>query len=202
MIFRKIKSMTLCFLVGTLALTAQEWELKKDKKDIKVYTRKVTDSKILEFKAVTQITTTPRKILEVLLDVPSYPSWVPDCNQAAIVKKIGSNSFTYFLELSAPWPVANRDIVVKATTKTQEDQILFEIERVATDTLKIKKNIRMTKFIGSWKLIQTSKSIVKVIHQVHAEPGGTIPAWLANSRVTDGPLHTLNNLKNLIQQSK
>jgi len=35
----------------------------------------------------------------------------------------------------------------------------------------------------------------KVTYQMHAEPGGSLPAWLINSSVVDPPYKTLINLK-------
>ena len=32
---------------------------------------------------------------------------------------------------------------------------------------------------------------IRVVYELHAEPGGQVPAWLANSFVIDAPYNTL-----------
>jgi len=36
---------------------------------------------------------------------------------------------------------------------------------------------------------------VEVVYQVHTEPGGSVPSWLANKFVVEAPLNTLRNLR-------
>jgi hypothetical protein len=40
---------------------------------------------------------------------------------------------------------------------------------------------------------------VLVAYQIHADPGGSIPGWLANATVVDTPFKTLKNLRSTIQ---
>ena len=39
----------------------------------------------------------------------------------------------------------------------------------------------------------------KTTYQLHADPGGNIPAWLANQTVVDMPYATMERLKNLVE---
>ena len=36
---------------------------------------------------------------------------------------------------------------------------------------------------------------MEVTYEVHTEPGGSVPSWLANSFVVDAPLQTLRGLR-------
>ena len=49
------------------------WHLKKDKDDIRIYTRNVDGSSFLEFKAIMEVNNVNLKeVLEVILDVENY----------------------------------------------------------------------------------------------------------------------------------
>ncbi|MGH8352275.1 MAG: START domain-containing protein, partial [Pseudomonas sp.] len=48
---------------------------------------------------------------------------------------------------------------------------------------------------GLWKLVPMGGGEVEVTYQVHSEPGGSVPSWLANSFVVDAPYNTLAALR-------
>ncbi len=50
----------------------------------------------------------------------------------------------------------------------------------------------MEKVFGNFK---EENNNVTVIYQFHGDPGGDVPAWLANSFVVSHPYKTLQNLK-------
>ena len=57
----------------------------------------------------------------------------------------------------------------------------------------------MSKVEGFWSLTPREGEI-EVIYEVHSEPGGSVPAWLANSFVVDAPFNTLQGLRQLAEQ--
>ena len=59
--------------------------------------------------------------------------------------------------------------------------------------------VRVSKFEGFWQMRPVGEGQVEVIYQAHTEPGGSLPAWLANSFVVDVPLHTLLALRRLVE---
>jgi len=61
-----------------------------------------------------------------------------------------------------------------------------------------KNFVRIRKGSGFWELNEDDDN-VKVTYQFHGEPGGEIPAWLANSFVVSQPFKTLENLRNNIK---
>lgn len=188
-------------LVTTLNSTAQQWELKKDEDGVTVSVRDVAGSKIKEFKAEMVVKTSVEQLLNRIKNVNDYLSWVSGCETTKIVETYDDNHFLYYLELGAPWPVSNRDVAIEGTVTHKDWGVLFSMQQ-SEGKVPEKDNVkRMPKFKGFWKLEQQGDGTVKVTHQVHAEPGGSIPAWLANAKVTDGPLETLRNLKAITQKS-
>jgi hypothetical protein len=55
--------------------------------------------------------------------------------------------------------------------------------------------VRIRKGTGYWDLREDDHKNVTVTFQFHGEPGGLIPAWLANSFVVSFPFNTLKNLR-------
>ena len=55
--------------------------------------------------------------------------------------------------------------------------------------------VRIQKMKGYWLLTDKGNGIVEVLQQCVAEPGGSIPDWLANSAVVDTPYQSMYKLK-------
>lgn len=53
---------------------------------------------------------------------------------------------------------------------------------------------------GYWKLVPKNANETEVTYQVHTEPGGSVPSWLANKFVVDAPFNTLKALKERAEQ--
>lgn len=198
-----IPIMIILFPVFSYAFPVQsDWELKKEKNSIKVYTRDRDNSTLKEFKVVTTINTTIDKALDLLLDVTLYPEWQSNCIQSSIVEQKDVNHFYTYVLNEAPWPVSNRDIIVENQVHKNEDgSITIEMNALKDRNLvEDKENtIRMTYMVGFWKLTPRGDQ-VEIIQQVHADPEGKIPNWLANFAVVDSPYKTFSMMKELLEK--
>ena len=62
--------------------------------------------------------------------------------------------------------------------------------------------VRMVKTNGYWLLTSIDMFKTAVTYQMHVEPGGLIPAWLANPFIKNVPFSTFKELRNIVQRSK
>lgn len=58
--------------------------------------------------------------------------------------------------------------------------------------------VRVAKVDGFWQFTAQGER-VEVVYQVGSDPGGSVPAWLANSFVVDAPYNTLYKLRQLAE---
>jgi len=181
-----------------LTTTQQVWELKKDKSDIQVFTRSVEGSSVDEFKGITTLKgVTLKEVLTVILDVENYTSLFPDCMNPRILKQEGKYYDIHLVEVNTPWPVKPRDAIYEQITTLSPDEKKARINlKPLPDYVPENKNfLRIQKGTGFWELEEDGQGGVKVIYQFHGDPGGDIPAWLANTFVVTQPYQTLINLK-------
>lgn len=190
------------FLFISLFLLAQvvgpEWNLRKNKSGIKVYTRSVEGSKFDEFKGVTVIEhTTLPAVLELLLDVKSYDLLFPDCMNPKVLKQEGKWHDIHYIQTKGPFPVKDRDSVFEQKTIIDKDGKHAVITLIALPDYipENKEMVRIRKGSGFWDLEEDSAGNVKVTYQFQPDPAGEVPSWLANSFVETHPYKTLNNLK-------
>lgn len=180
-----------------------DWVLKKDKSGIQVSTRSVEGSSFEEFKGVTTITnSTLTEVLDVILDVKNYTSLFPDCMNPKILKQDGKFYDIHIIEVKLPWPVKSRDAIYeqKTTLSADNKKALVSLNPMPDFAADKDGLLRIQKGTGFWELEEDENRNVKVTYQFHGDPGGEIPAWLANSFVVNQPFETLNNLRNRLKK--
>jgi len=180
-----------------------DWVLKKDKSGIQVSTRSVEGSSFEEFKGVTTITNiTLTEVLNVILDVKNYTSLFPDCMNPRVLKQDGKFYDIHIVEVKLPWPVKSRDAIYeqKTTISADNKKAIVSLKPMPDYAPEKDGLLRIQKGTGFWELEEDANRNVKVTYQFHGDPGGEIPAWLANSFVVSQPLETLNNLKNRLRK--
>jgi len=176
-----------------------EWKLKKDKNGIEIYTGSFEGSTFDEFKGIITIEKSSLKeVLAVILDVENYAELFPDCMNPKVLKQEGEYYDIHYIQTKGPLTIKDRDSVFEQKAEVGKNG------KYARVTLKplpgyIAENndmVRIREGSGFWELEEDDNSNVKVTYQFHGEPGGDIPAWLANSFVETHPFQTLMNLKN------
>ncbi len=181
-----------------------DWKLKKEKDGIKIYTRSIEGSSFDEFKGITTIEKSSlTEVLDVILDVKNYESLFPDCMNPKVLKQEGKYYDIYYIQVKAPWPVKNRDTVYEQKAMVHENgkHAFVSLKPLPDFIAEDKGFLRIRKGSGFWELEEDDSNNVKVTYQFHGEPGGEIPAWLANSFVVSQPFETLINLINRVKKN-
>ena len=193
-----------------LALSAaraadEGWTLKKSGDGIEIYLRDYPGSKTKEFRAVMRIPGTSLSgMMAVFDDAPSYPRWMHNCIEARVVKKISlSERFTYSAT-RAPWPVSPRDMVTHTLVRQDPKTlaVTLEIHAVPDYLPPVSGRVRVPKLDALWTFSPGGNGGVLVTYQMHSEPGGSLPAGLANMAVTDMPYNTFIKLRNIVREEK
>jgi len=179
--------------------TEPEWNLKKEKDGIKISIRSYEGSLFDEFKGVTTIENSSlTDVLKIILDVENYENLYPDCMNSKVLKQEGEYYDIHYIQTKGPFPVKDRDSVFEQKTVVNENgkHARVTLKPLPDFIPKVDGMIRISEGSGFWELKEDSNNNVKVTYQFHGEPGGEIPAWLANSFVVGHPFETLKNLKN------
>ncbi len=181
-----------------------EWILAKDKKNIKVYTRKVEGTNFKEFKGVVTIKASLTSLVALLSDAAAAPDWVANCSETTVLEQISAKeSYTYSLS-KAPWPVADRDSIVHNVISQDKDTLVVTIKQTGKpDHIKEKKNItRVKKIEGLWQFTPKKDGNIEIVYQNLSDPGGAIPVWLVNSSLVSQPYETLLKLQKVVKREK
>jgi hypothetical protein len=180
----------------------ENWKLVKEETGIKVYTKSEPGSEYKAFKAEMVVGCNIEKVVGVLKNTNTNNSWVVNCRGVELLKEDGDNQY-YYIETSLPWPFESRDMVYHFQYLNINSGQVKVIVTGIPEYIKPKEGIvRMAKTDGYWLLTSTDKNKTDITYQMHVEPGGLIPAWLANPFIKNVPFSTFKELRNIVQQSK
>jgi len=191
-------------MLASMPDNAFAWELAKEGDGIKVYTRPVDGSNFKEYKGTMTLKASVSSLVALVDDTPAYPKWIDTCIEGKTLKKISpAVSYTYTVN-KAPWPVANRDAVVRNVIRQDRETLVVTIDITGTPNfVPLKAGLtRVIHIKGFWRLRPLEKGKVEVVYQVHNEPGGKLPSWLVNSVVVNQPYRTLLNMKKMVKEPR
>lgn len=182
------------------------WELEKEEEDInlQIFTREVDGSNLKEFKGEMLVKTTLKTIAALLLDGQSAPKWMHQCEKFEVIEQIDTLSAVVYFINGAPWPVSDRDAVVKSVMSQDPESLVLKAEIAVVDDLLPEDDdyVRIPYMTGFWLFEPKEDGQILVTYQVHANPGGSLPDWLANSVVVDTPYHTMSNMVDMLKLEK
>ncbi|WP_430736653.1 START domain-containing protein [Pseudomonas parafulva] len=198
---RSIKRVVLLCGMGVLLAPvawAENWQVAKNEEGIQVSLSEVAGSKYKAYRGVTVIKAPLAKIKALQEDVASSCAWVHECKSQKLLKHEGDQSWTY-TQFNTPWPVTPRDSILHVTTVQEADGSLTrKLEGEPKYLPEEKGFVRVAQVEGFWKLVPKGDS-TEVTYQVHTEPGGSVPSWLANKFVVEAPFNTLKALRERAQ---
>jgi hypothetical protein len=182
-------------LVFAAAAQAEDWQVAKDEDGIKVSLSEVAGSKYKAYRGVALIKAPVARIIALQEDVAGACAWIHECKSQKLVDRKGDEAWTY-TQFKAPFPVSDRDSYIHVTTTRNADgSVTRTLQGVPTYKPEEKGYVRVAQVEGFWKLVPKGADQTEVTYQVHTEPGGSVPSWLANKFVVEAPFNTLKALK-------
>lgn len=195
-----------------LDVYADNWTLVKEKNGIRVYTRSVEGSDFLEFKGETAVEGSVAALVAVLYDTPAAPQWLHQCSFGMTLDEISFDENYIFQLYDLPFPVSNRKLTLHAELTWLPEGARLETHEANTFCLEHSSwqcdrangvdLPEITRSRGYYLFRRRSDTLTEVVWQLHIEPGGYIPTWLANMLIVDIPYRSLSALKRLVKDEK
>lgn len=178
-----------------------DWVYEREKKGIKVFTKKSKWGRLRDSKAVMNVSSSPEEMFTLLTDFNNYTAWVPRCKKANVVARPSEFEYIVYFQFNSPWPVADRDCVVRikvdrnvktgviTITETSEPKYLKPIDGV----------VRIEQIMATWKITPLPSGGSELINEYATNPGGNIPDWMTNTQSVENPIATFENLKEQVE---
>lgn len=204
MIKCSIKYSWLLFILMFQNVLAQEdWELVKEENGIKVYTKPVSTSDFKAFKATMTIDESVHAFLSVIHDIDGLVSWGYNLKDVSLLKKSGDTLQIYYAEAKVPFPYKNRDgVYLNNISWDSKTKILFVEIKLLEKYIAEKDGLVRLTGKGYWKAKALSSGKLEISFEMQVDPGGGIPAWMANMFADDSPYYTMLEFKKVIKNKK
>jgi len=201
--FLRCGSLTMLFLLlAQLAVCQHDCVLKKQKDDLKVYSCLSKNEKLnfIKTELILEAITLDR-FYEFVWDVENYVNWQYNTLDVTILKKTSVTSMVYRTVVEAPWPLSNREMLT---------EIESDYDRIGKTLKIVTRNIdyqfptnedlvRVPFSMGVWNVTDLGNSL-KIVYTLTIDPGGSVPSWLLNMAIAEGPYQSFSNLKEILSK--
>ena len=186
----------LLILLNVAPAHAGEWSTVYDDAGVLVQQRNYKKSPLMELRGQTRLKSSLNAVMALLKDADYNQHWVFHSGGARILQASGYAQAYVHGVVDAPWPMQDRDTVVRFdyVQHQQTRVITIEITNFPAFIPHHSNRVRVPDFGGFWKLIPLEGGRVDVIYQVHGDPGGWVPTWLANYAAQLSVLKTLQSM--------
>jgi len=193
----------LIFSIAPLAKGQNDCELKKEKDDLRVYTCSTAGSKLNVLKAELMLEDTSfKELLDFVNDIGNYVNWQYNTKEARVLQT-RANSVVFRTVVDAPWPLSGREMILEQSTSFDSAIQVLKIESrtVSYDYPQNEDLIRVPLLVAKWN-VSSVKNSLKIEYTLRIDPGGSVPAWLVNIAMTEGPYNSFLKLKNELKQKR
>ncbi|EKF75733.1 hypothetical protein A11A3_02652 [Alcanivorax hongdengensis A-11-3] len=206
------RSILSVFLVLLLAISAQtraadeDWKLVSDRNGIQVYMKHNDNSRLKTFRGVTRFELKDEYSLVALLnDYPSYPKWLHFVDSAEEFRRTSPLKRWLRFTTQLPWPLADREAVLEADVKVIDDgkknqQVVVNLINQPDQLPPNNDYIRFPEMHGILGFKRLGDDQVEMTYELILDPGGYIPAWIANILLRDAPYFTLERLRRIVHK--
>lgn len=183
---------------------SSDWTLRKNADGIACYTKPQEGLDLEQFKGIGMVNARLETIASIFRDVPSYTQWMFNCREIKTLKDMGNDNLIVYYVNRSPWPVSDRDAVVKS--RVYQDQKngtgVVVIESTDYNYPSPSGRVRMPYLKALFILQYVDREHTRVIFDIKANPGGNLPATLVNAFTKDHPYHTIQGLRKMAAMPK
>lgn len=187
------------YFVGFHAFS-QEWNLVKEKNGIRVYSASQQGSNLHQYKAVTEVDADLMTSYRQVVSFEENRAFLDRIETLRKLEYIEDSLYMNYMVFDLPWPFSDRDVIVNMKVQISPGRILLTS---TSDPLYLPEKesiVRITDFAEKWeiKAINSNRTLLTV--SGHADPSGSIPAWVSNLFIANEPYNFLYGLKGAISK--
>ena len=174
------------------------WEHVEEDDGITIWKREVPGQEVPSFRGQVVIDTGIDEVRSAIEDWQHHTQWMHRCVESKQLKRLNDFESLLYNRTDSPWPVSDRDVVLKTKRQVSSDgsDILLSFQNVQTELQPaVDGVVRMPKLVGFYKLTRLRRDKTKVLYQVEANVGGSLPEWMVKRVVKGMPYETLARLR-------
>ena len=177
-----------------------KWEYLEQDDGIDVWKMEAPNQDLPGFRGQVIINASMQHIMDEMMDSKHHTDWMYRCKESKVLKELSTSEAIVYSRTSAPWPVWDRDVILKVNYKYNADKSHLIMRFHTTDYSKPLPEgvVRMPFLSGFYKMWRIDDNHTKVLYEVEANIGGSIPEWLSKKASKDLPYITLSALRDRV----
>lgn len=177
-----------------ISTSGAAWELQRNDEQAMAYSRIDKASGLQVCRVETVMKASLNALVAMQRDAARIPQWMDGVKSSRIVQEADNYYITHTL-VPSPWPVKDRDSVVRSDIRQQEDgSVLIEFASVEGVVPLQKSYERVQNVKGYWCFTPLQDGKTRVEYEVMVDPGGKLPAWLVNRFALDVPYNSIKQM--------
>jgi hypothetical protein len=180
--------------------------LVKDVSGVRIFTRwiPVDDTRSgKEVKAEFFASGTPATVLEVLRDDKMFVKWMNATRDYYRVKTIDNNQWLSYVQFATPWPLNNRDIVIRyeVVENSAEGKVVIRMTGEPKGIRTFDGVKRIPHMSGSWVVTDLGNNRVKVEYIMFSNQKPEFPLWITDPIIQKSLVKTMTALQGILKQN-
>ncbi|MFP6683212.1 MAG: START domain-containing protein [Polyangiaceae bacterium] len=175
------------------------WELDDDEDGIRNFVGKVPNSDFVAFRGVGAIDAPIAKVAMVLIDTSKHDQWVPHFGGMRVVRHVSKTEKIIYRHVTTPPIISDRDFVAKVGIRKDAVAGHLMVEfRSVVDPLapEIEGRVRGTLHTSGYRMWPIDGGArTMVVFTIHADPKGSVPAWIVNLFQGGYARKNINNIR-------
>ncbi|GAB5453541.1 MAG: START domain-containing protein [Halioglobus sp.] len=188
-------------LLATFQVSANDtdWELRSEEEQVLVYTRAVEGSDFHAVKATTRINAGSEQLSALMGDGSECAPWRAMCKSSRVLEVLSEQERHVYMVLDLPWPISDRDIVMKTTTTIDRESRTATIDLQSANIAHPPQKYVRAATSGQMKIAEIGPDQVEFTYIMHADLGGDLPASTVNSQLVERTHKDIRTLKKLAE---
>ncbi|MBJ6138322.1 START domain-containing protein [Marinobacter litoralis] len=182
---------------------SEHWVLQKQVENIRIYAMDQPGSGFRAFKAVADLNVPINDLMAVMINPESCKEWVHNCSESFAFGKGNFHDRYAYSVNDMPWPVSDRDYVLRIRTRGNADtgEVVMDLNATPGMRAETKSRVRVDVSNTLYRFTPTEQGTHMVWIQ-HTEPNGALPEWLVNQLVIDIPVKSLQALEAVARKER
>jgi hypothetical protein len=185
---------TLSWLFALAAVAqSEDWKVIEKERGITVSRRDVAGCSLPAFRGKGNVEGGVTQMLAMMVDVGGVTEWAYGVDEARVIKRLDESTDVIYLYSDLPWPVRDRDMIVRRTIKVLDPGKEFEIQLRCHPKAEPERDgvVRVKKCDSTFHLLKVDASITEVDYTMRLDPAGLLPAWAGSWVAQHVPFKTL-----------
>ena len=194
-------ALLICLAEPLSAQTSNDWTLRKEENGIRVLTRPQPGSDFAAVRAEMVLDNVSLAALTALIEEPGACALLESrCAEARVLERPSAQEMLLYRHNDMPFPIKDRDMVLRVTTKQNPETLRVAITLVAeAGVLPVNpRRVRLPSASSAWIFTPVGEGRVEVVSEGHIDPGASLPAWMLNRFLVDAPFSTMEAVATLV----